>query len=317
MKICPKCHKSFPDGVKLCPFDRIAMVAEGDVEPSGPGQVQSTQSQNAMPNASELAALDILPDGPGRLLFETLAFYHAPIQGLLVFGGGLIFMVIASLTGMRTKGGSAPPTMSGETASMLVVVGILALATGFALQHFFRHYTVFDFRRSLVSRQARAFGKVIWEGSLIRQDQVVAIGTTTRPAGISAENLKMIFIKNFTKDTNRGLPNDVSLVMLGKDAKMLEITAFRNGTRHDQLASARASLLARHMNLPCKLCNQGEMLEVSRKHGQPLSFHPVSQSEIAKKPENIANKILVWVIILIVLIGGWFALMIASGVWKH
>lgn len=320
MKVCPKCNKSFPDGVKLCPFDRIALIPENAADTSDYAAESDAPPQHGsgdLPDTSEIAALDLMLDGSGRLLFPTLAFYHAPIQGLMVFGAGLLFVVFASLTGMKPKGGSSAPTMSGETAAMLAVVGILALASGIVLQHFFRHYTLFDFRRKRVSKQARAFGKPIWEGSLLRQDQIIAIGTTTRPAGVSAENFKLMLTSHFfSKSNNRELPYDVSLVVLGKDAKVYEITAFRNGTRQAHLASERAGILARQLNLPCQLCKEDEQLEVSRKHGRPISFHPVSRSEIAKKPENIAKKVMVWVIILSVLIGGWFVLMLASGVWK-
>lgn len=320
MKICPKCHKSFPDGVKLCPFDRIALTPENAGATSNAPSESSVQAQHGsadLPEASEIKALDLVPDGSGRLLFQTVASYHAPMHGLMIFGGGLLFMVFASVTGMKSsRSGSAAPTMSGETAAMLAVVGILALAAGLALQHFFRHYTLFDFRRKMVLRQARAFGKNIWEGSLIRQDQIVAIGTTTRVANMSAENLKLILTKYFSNDGNKGLPYDVSLVMLGKDAKEYEITAFRNGSQQARLAAARAEMLAWQLNLPCQLCKEGEQLEVIRKPGKPLNFYPVLHSEIAKRPANIANKVLSWVILVSVLVGGWFILMHASGVWK-
>ncbi|PKL43741.1 MAG: hypothetical protein CVV41_08200 [Candidatus Riflebacteria bacterium HGW-Riflebacteria-1] len=319
MKICPKCNKSFPDGVKLCPFDRIALIGENAAAAAAadsgrPGAAKSARID--MPAAGEIAALSIMQDGPNRLLFETQAFYHAPIQGLMVFGGGVLFMVFASLTGLGPKGGSAAPSMENETAVMLTVAGILALAAGIALQNIFRHYTVFDVRSGAILRQARAFGKTLWEGQLTRVDQLVALGTTTRAAGISAENLKMIIIGNFSKSDNRKLPYDVSLVMLGKDSKTHEITAFRNGTRQASLAAGRADLVSRLLNLPCHICNEGEMLEVVRKPGKPLNFQAVSHSAVAKRSENVANKVLVWVFLLIVLIGGWFLLMAWSGVWR-
>jgi hypothetical protein len=315
MKICPKCNKSFPDGVKLCPFDRIALVAESAaVAADAPGR--PGPANVGRPGAEELKALNVLQDGPNRLLFETQAFYHAPIQGLLVFGGGVIFMVIASLTGMKSKGGSAAPSMEGETAVMLIIAGVLALAAGIALQHIFRHYTVFDLRSGMILRQARALNKTLWEGPLLRLDQLIAVGTTTRQAGVSAENLKMIVVAQYSRGKDQGLPYDVSLAMLGKDGTIHEITAFRNGTRQASLAAGRADLIARLVNLPCVISKEGEMLEAVRKPGKPISLQAVSISAVAKRSENVANKVLMWLILLVFLIGGWFVLMAWSGVWK-
>ncbi len=318
MKTCPKCQKSFSDGVKLCPFDRIALVEQNPATHADKpvGQKPAPPTKSGLPPASELAELEILQDGSSQLLFETQAFYHAPIQALLVFGGGVLFVVFASLTGLKARSGSAAPTMETETAITLIIAGILSLAVGLALQYIFKHYTVFDFRSGMVLRQARALGKCIWEGQLFRLDQVLSIGTTTRQAGVSAENLKMIVMGNFAKNRNKALPYDVSLVMLGKDGNIHEITAFRNGTHQANLAENRASLLARLADIPFAVSKEGEMLETVRKPGKPLALQPVSISAIAKKPENIANTVLVWAILLIVLIGGWFLLMSASGVWK-
>ncbi|PKL49548.1 MAG: hypothetical protein CVV42_06080 [Candidatus Riflebacteria bacterium HGW-Riflebacteria-2] len=303
----------------MCPFDRIALVAESAMPESAndPGQAdQARPGRIDMPPADDLAALRILQDGSNRLLFETQAFYHAPIQALMVFGGGIVFAVIASLTGMKSKGGSAAPSMEGETAVMLIVIGILALAAGLALQYIFRHYTVFDLRSGMVLRQARAAGKVIWEGPLFRLDQLLAVGTTTRSAGISAENLKMMIVGGLSKGNNRALPYDVSLVLLGKDGKIHEITAFRNGMRQAYLAENRADLLASVLSLPVTISKEGNMLQVVRKPGRPISLQAVSISAVANKPENIANKALVWLILIVFLIGGWFLLMAWSGVWK-
>lgn len=318
MKTCPKCKNSFSDGVKLCPFDRIALVA-GNSEANAKEQVSQdtvTPVKLGMPSAAELAALEIIQDGSSKLLFETQAFYHPPIQGLLIFGGGLLFVVFASLTGMGSKRGSAAPTMETETAVTLVITGIISLAIGLALQYAFKHYTVFDFRSSTLLRQARVLGKCIWEGQLLRLDQVLSIGTTTRSAGVSAENLKMAIAGNISKSANKTLPYDVSLLVLAKDGKSHEITAFRNGMHQVNLAENRAKLLALLANIPFTISREGEMLETVRKPGKPPALQAVSISAIAKRPENIANQVLVWAILLIVLIGGWFVLMSSSGVWK-
>jgi len=311
MKICPKCNKSFPDGVKLCPFDRIALVAEAATADAATGSAHGN-----MPAASELAELGVLTDGPNRLLFETQAFYHAPIQGLLVFGGGMLFMVIASVLGLGTKGSSSAPSMENSTAVILTIVGSLVLGAGLALQYIFRHYTVFDLRSGMLLQQARAMGKVLWEGSLMRLDQLISVGTTTRAAGISAENLKMIIIGGLSRGRNQGLPYDVSLAMMSKDGRIHEITAFRNGTRQAALAAGRADMIAGLMNIPCVISREGEMLEAVRKPGKPMSLQAVSISAVAKRSENVANKVLMWLILLVFLIGGWFVLMSWSGVWK-
>jgi len=295
----------------LCPFDRVALVAETAAADSAGGS-----ACGKMPAASELAELDVIADGSSRLLLETQAFYHAPIQGLLVFGGGILFMVIASVLGLGAKGGRAAPSMENSTAVILTLVGALVLGAGLALQHIFRHYTVFDFRSGMLLQQARALGKVLWEGSLMRLDQLIAVGTTTRAAGISAENLKMIIISGLGKGRNQGLPYDVSLAMLSKDGRIHEITAFRNGTRQATLAAGRADMLAGLMNIPCVISKEGEMLEVARKPGRPMSLQAVSISAVAKRSENVANKVLMWLILLVFLIGGWFILMAWSGVWK-
>ncbi|NLI77550.1 MAG: hypothetical protein GX442_14045 [Candidatus Riflebacteria bacterium] len=270
----------------------------------------------------ELAPLEITLDADGRLLFPTQAWYHALIQGMLVFGGGVLFLVVASVTGMKPRGGSgSAPKMSTDAAAFLTFLGATVFGAGWLLNKTFRHFTVVDVRRRLVSRQSRVADRPVWEGPLAGFDQILEVGVTTRPAGVTAENLGKGVGGAFgagRQESEQGLPPDVSLVFLLQDGSVAEVTAFANGKHQAWLAENRALLLAEHLDRPHRLSPPGSLLEVRRGGpGNRPRFTVTTQAERDSRSENVQATILKWVLIVGFLVVGWFLLMIASGVWKH
>jgi uncharacterized RDD family membrane protein YckC len=118
MKTCPKCGKQFPDGVKLCPFDRIALPAGDGAAPAAPaprggptaqadsGDHAPTPGGATRPAVARVAAsappaplnkrvCALLVDG---LIFSipiyALQFIHPLIAGLASLGLSPIFYLL-------------------------------------------------------------------------------------------------------------------------------------------------------------------------------------------------------------------------------
>lgn len=262
MKICSRCGKNFPDGVKLCPFDRTPLQ-------SGDGQAQPQPTEKKPPAASatstpssraghsgaaqpsafsdaDFPAMEMSKDGQARILVPSRTFIHSIFGIGIIIGAVMLLMVVASITGLGSKRGSSAPSMESSTAIIMSVLGAFFLGSGLGLRKLFQHYSVIDVKMRKLLRLTRIMDKVIEENAVADLGNVKDLKVLSRTAHVSADTILDLILSLFKKKkvTNELLQSqDFSLVALMKDGKEVEISAFANGESASELAERRKSFL--------------------------------------------------------------------------
>ncbi|MDD3148680.1 MAG: hypothetical protein PHD82_15405 [Candidatus Riflebacteria bacterium] len=262
MKVCSKCGKNFPDGVKLCPFDRTPLE-------SGEGQPRQQASETKQPaaaspskqpsHAGHAAAaqtsafsdanfpeMELAKDGQARILVPSRTLIHSIFGFGIVIGAVMLFMVVASVTGLGSRRGSAAPSMETSTAVIMSVLGAFFLGSGLGLRNLFQHYSVIDLKKRKLLRMTRIQNKIIEENAVVDLGNIKEFKIKSRTANVTADTILSLITSFFKKKqvTNELLQSqDFSLIALMKDGKEIEISAFANGEHASVLAERRKSFL--------------------------------------------------------------------------
>ncbi|MFZ5951491.1 MAG: hypothetical protein ACOYXC_12355 [Candidatus Rifleibacteriota bacterium] len=249
MKSCSKCGKTFPDGVKLCPFDRIPLQS-GSASPASSESTNKAVDKAVARTSSvadhSISGIGLEKDGADRILVPSRTFIHSIFGSGIIIGAVMLFMVFASITGAKAKGGSAAPEMSGTTAIIMSLLGIGFLGGGIAMRNFFKHYTVIDLKRRKLLRLNRVMGKVIEETLAGDLNNVKELAIRDRVSHVSADMVLDMITGVFKKDkaTNQMLEGrDFSLVAVMRDGKDIEVTSYTPGEKSYQLADQRREYL--------------------------------------------------------------------------
>lgn len=106
MKKCPKCKKTFSDGVKICPFDRISTVEGTDTDPARSPGSDKKLSSSTKPSPSVLpttvttgteSAFSKNKIGPILLIFASASLATALFVHFVEMEGGAQFSLILFL----------------------------------------------------------------------------------------------------------------------------------------------------------------------------------------------------------------------------
>lgn len=257
MKVCSKCGKNFPDGVKQCPFDRTPLQTGEDQTPPPtavkPAKTVPSSSHNAGPQPSssfsdtDLQDMELSKDGPSRILVPSRIFVHSIFGIGIIIGAVMLFMVVASVTGLRSRSGSAAPSMETSTAVIMSVAGLFFLGTGLGLRKLFQHFSVIDLKRRKLLRMTRIMGKIIEEEAVIDLSNIKSLTVKSRTANVSADTIIDLILSLFKrKKATNNLMNsqDFSLIAVMKDGKETEISAFANGETASELAEKRKNFFS-------------------------------------------------------------------------
>lgn len=257
----------------------------------------------------EAQALGAILEGQTQLLFETRRGFSHFFQALQLIGGLALFMVLSSL-GIG-PGSDSAPEMSGQSAILMALVGSTLIAVGLGLQAMCKFYTVLDLRQKRIFSQFRLFKKVVYQEALISFNQIVSVGINRRSTGVNTD-IFMNYLRRLIDKSSREDPDnapgadDNSLVVLNRNAKIQELTSFRNGPQHFKLAKARGEFLAEILSLTLIVCSSGNTLQ-PQKIANRLILRPISRKEQAMQPKNLTQTALTWgaLILFLLIIFFW------------
>lgn len=252
----------------------------------------------------EAQALGAVFESETQILFETRHTFTHFFQTLQLIGIVTLFMVLSAL-GIGPGKGSAPE-MSGQSTALAFFIGVLLIGVGIGLQSICKYYTVLDLRQKKFFSQLRLFKKVVRHETLINFNQIVSVGINRRSTGVNTDFF-INYLRRLVDKSSRHEPenapgaDDNSLVVLSRNAKIHELTSFRNGTKHFELAKSRGQFIAEILNLSLILCNQGNTLQ-PEKIANRLILRPVSRNKQAMRPQRLTQTVLSWGVFILFLL---------------
>lgn len=173
------------------------------------------------------------PD-PETIIIPALTGIHSFFGGGIIMGTVLLFMVFASITGLGSASGKAPPEMSALTSVIMTITGAILLFGGNWLRNSFKSFYILDKRKKMVLLRHQFSGNFFKDSAIIRLDHISGVSVRTRTAEVTAREIFDLLFTSWIyglmrKKQEAKTSEDTALVATLVNGSFIYLSHFENG----------------------------------------------------------------------------------------